>query len=966
MKGETMRFLMDRPEFRRAAISTAVACCLAASLSTAPAAPAAPAARAASTAPVDCVNPFVGAAAHGHTYPGATVPFGMVQLSPDTRTEGWDGVSGYHYDDTTIQGFSHTHLTGTGCGDLGDILVMPMVGDIQLDPGTGGNGYASHFSHAHESASPGYYRVFLDDPKVTAELTATARCGMHRYTFPESADSHIIVDLGHGIGNDNFDGAINVEDSSTISGFRRTHGWASDRVVYFVMKFSKPFAGFELAQDDSVFPSGTSSATGRHLKAVVNYSTSTGEAVVVKVGISGASLDGARKNLAAEIPGFDFDKVHSQARAEWSRMLDAVQVEAHDPHVRATFYTNLYQAYLAPTLYDDVDGSYMGMDHKVHQANGFHNYTEFSIWDVYRAECPLLTILQPDRTNDVVRSMLVEYQQNGLHMTPKWPLWGNETYCMIGNHAIPIIVDAYFKGLVHGVDAETLYQAMRDTAMQDRDGLDSYKKLGYVASTPGAQATSKTLEYTFDDWCLGRMAKALGHDADARMFYQRAGNYVNVFDSRIQFMRGRRADGTWRPHFNSHNSVGDEYTEADAWQYAFDVQQDPQGMVRLYGGDAGFVKKMDAMFVENSYYTPFIPDISGMIGQYSQGDEQSHHVAYLYDYAGAAWKTQQRVRQVMTTLYSDKPDGQCGNIDCGQMTAWYIFSALGFYPVNPASGVYAIGSPIVDKATIHLDAKHYGGRTFTVIAKNNSPQNVYIQSMALNGKPMNRSWITHNEIAAGGTLSFVMGPRPKATWGEAVASRPPSEMPSGYRYASVPPPSTAVTKVALTLPIRIVCGSDDPVGDFQPDPDMDEGGTNSNGNAIDISAPGAAPSGVYQSERYASDLTYKFPVPSGGTYTLRLHFAEIFDSAADERVENVFINGQPALTNFDIYSAAGGMNKAVVEEFKDIKPDARGNIAIRISAAPSSPDQNAKISGIEILPGGAEAQTSKPQVSSTQ
>lgn len=912
-------------------------------------APALPSIAASVPAPIECADPMVGTDAHGHTYPGATVPFGMVQLSPDTRDQTWDGCSGYHYDDTAIQGFSHTHLTGTGCGDLGDILIMPMVGAEYWDVGTPGNGYESRFSHARETAHPGYYRVFLQTPGVLAEMTATARCGLHKYTFPQSDSAHIIIDLGHGIGNDNYDGAVDVENDTTISGFRKTHGWASDRVVYFVAQFSKPFASFQLAHDDVQFANGTRTGTGAHLKAMVTFATGAGEPVLVKVGISGTSVDAARKNLQTEIPDFDFNRVRHAAEAEWTRALGQVQIDTFDPHIRRTFYTNLYDSMLAPTLYDDVDGSYMGMDHKVHQANGFHNYTEFSIWDVYRAECPLLTILRPDMTRNITHSLITEYQQNGLHSTPIWPLWGNETFCMIGYHSAPIIVDAYFKGLL-GADAETAYQALRDTAMQDRGGLKSYKEIGYVASQPGHQATSKTLEYSFDDWCIARMAEALGHEADAEMFYARAGNYVNVFDSTVQFMRGRLANGQWRPHFNSHTSVGDEYTEADAWQYAFAAQQDIPGMIRLYGGDAGFIKKMDAMFVENSWYSPFIPDISGLIGQYSQGDEQSHHVAYLYDYAGAPWKTQQRVRQIMATLYGDTPAGQCGNIDCGQMTAWYILSALGFYPVNPASGVYVFGSPVVGKAVIHLDRKQYGGRTFTVIAQNNSARNIYIQSATLNGKRLDRCWIRHSEIVDGGTLRFVMGPRPSMAWGVSTAARPTYEMPAGYRYAAIPTPSTAPKKVALTVPIRIACGSDEPVGDFVPDFNMDDGGVNGADTQIDTNVSDAAPAGVYQYERYAPDFTYVLPVPRNDAYTIRLHFAEIFDNNPGDRVENVFVNGRPVLTNFDILKAAGGMNKAVVREFKDVKPDARGNIDIRISAAPNSPDQHAKINGIEVLP----------------
>ncbi len=898
--------------------------------------------------PLQSADPLVGTDAHGHTYPGATVPFGMVQLSPDTRTEGWDGCSGYHYDDRTIQGFTHTHLTGTGAMDLGDVLLMPTVGDVHLELGTPGNGYISRFSHTNEKASPGYYRVFLDDPKVNAELTATARCGIHKYTFPASNRANIILDLAHGLGNSPFDGGLTVESDTTVSGFKKTNGWAGGRSVFFVLQFSKPFGLFGLAQDADRLAEGTKAARGNHLKAFFTFKTTANEAILVKVGISGTSIEGARRNLAAEIPGFDFQAVRAAAEKQWSEALGVVQIDTPDPHVRRTFYSNLYEACLAPVLFNDVDGAYMGMDHKVHPSSGFQNYTEFSLWDTYRAENPLLTLVQPNRVDDMTKAMLAEYAQNGLHTTPIWPLWGSETFCMIGYHAVPVIVDAYFKHL-GGFDPETAYQAMRDTAMQNRSGLETYKTLGYVASRPGEQATSKTLEYAFDDWCLARMAHALGHEDDAQMFYKRAGSYRNVFDSTVAFMRGRKADGSWRTPFVANALVGDEYTEADAWQYAFAVQQDVPGLIEVYGGDQGFIGKMDAMFAADPTIHTNIPDISGRIGQFSQGDEQCHHVAYLYDYAGAPWKTQQRVRQVMAAFYNDTPAGQCGNDDCGQMSAWYVFSALGFYPVNPASGVYALGSPLVRRATLHLDPKRYGGHVFTVIADNNSAQNIYIQSARLNGKPLNRAWLTHDELIAGGTLQFTMGPTPNVNWGKAAAVRPPATMPADFHYAALPLPSVAPKPVVFAPPIRIIAGSDMAAGEFQPDPNMDSGDTNAATVAVDTSVPNAAPMGVYQSERYAQTFAYTFPVPTGHAYLVRLHFAELFDEQAGMRVENVAINGQTVLPNFDIF-AAGGLNKAVVKEFPHVQPDAKGNITVRISAAPNSPDQNAKLSGLEILP----------------
>jgi predicted alpha-1,2-mannosidase len=902
----------------------------------------------ASPKPVDESLPLVGTDAHGHAYPGATVPFGMVQLSPDTRIEGWDGCSGYHYSDSVILGFSHTHLSGTGCGCLGDVMLMPTVGPVQLEAGSPGHGYASSFSHAQEVATPGYYRVFLQTPKISAELTATARCGFHKYTFPVSDQAHIILDLVHGIGNGPVVATIHVDNDHTLSGSRISQGWGGQRTVYFVMQFSKPFASFGVEQDGKRLPAATRDAKGKDLKAFVNYKTAANEVILVKVGISGTGVAGARKNLAKEIPGWNFQRVRAAAVRQWRNVFNAVQIQTFDPHIRKTFYANLYLTCLAPVLFNDVDGTYRGYDHQNHSGATFQNYTTFSIWDVYRAEWPLLTLLHPGRINDMVQSMLAEYPQLGQHTLPIWPLWANETWCMIGYHSADMIADAYLEGF-HGFNAEAAYQAMRDTAMQDRNGLETYKRLGYVASTSGGAATSRTLEYTFDDWCIARMAQALGHEQDAKLFYQRAANYYNLFDRTTEFFRGRLANGNWRYPFVPNALVNDEYTEADAWQYAFDVQQDVPGMIALYGGDEGFIEKMDAMFNASPFIYTHIPDISGRIGQYSQGDEQSHHVAYLYDYAGVPYKTQMHVRQVMATLYGDTPDGECGNVDCGQMAAWYVFSALGFYPVNPDSGIFVIGSPVVTKAVIHLDRKQYHGRTFTVIAKNNSPQNIYVQSATLNGQPLLKPWFTRKELVAGGTLRLVMGSKPNVNWGQAAGDQPPPTMPADFHYPPLPAPATSNEVVHLSLPIRVVCGSDTPVQDFVPDPNVIYGDENHADTAIDTGAPHAAPAAVYQSERYGTDFTYTFPVPKGEHYFVRLHFAEIFDTGAGQRLENIYINGKCVLNQLDIFTAAGGMNKALVREFPDVTPDGQGNIVIRIAAATNSPDQNAKISGIEIL-----------------
>jgi len=907
--------------------------------------------RAAAPSPSESVNPFVGTAGHGHTYPGATVPFGLVQLSPDTRTEGWDGCSGYHYDDTTIQGFSHTHLTGTGAADLGDILLMPTVGDVHLDVGTPGDGYVSRFSHANETAHPGYYRVFLDDPKVTAELTATARAGFHRYTFPATDSAHIVLDLVHSIGCRVYEAGLTVEGRDTISGYRKTHGWAGDRAVYFVLRFSRPFDAAGIDQDGSRLALQSRDAKGVNLKAFVSYKTAAGEAILVKAGISGTGIEGARKNLAREIPGWDFDGVRKQAAAEWNRTLGAIAIETPDPHVRATFYTNLYQSSLAPTLFNDTDGTYRGMDRRNHAGAGFQNYTELSLWDTFRAENPLLTLVQPGRVNDLVRTMTAEYSELGQHALPVWPLWGNETWCMIGYHSIPVITDAYFKGF-WGYDAEAAYQTMRDTAMQGRSGLNDYKTLGYVASRPGRQATSWTLEYAYDDWCLARMAAALGHRDDARLFYARAGNYRRVFDGTTGFMRGRKADGAWRTPFAANGLVNDEYTEADAWQYAFSVQQDVPGLIRLYGGDAPFLQKFDAMLAANSAFHPYLPDITGMIGQFAQGDEQCHHVAYLPSYAGAAWKTQNLVRQVMAKFYDDTPAGQCGNDDCGEMSAWYVFSALGFFPANPASGEYVLGSPLMSRAVLHLDPAYYKGakgHAFTLVAQNNSPRNIYIQSATLNGKPLLRSWFTHAELARGGDLRLTMGPKPNLAWGRALADRPRSGMPADMALPTLPAPAAPPMPPArLTLPVRLSAA--EAAAGFTSDEAYTDGATNRNSAVIDVGAAHAAPAAVYQSERYGAPLIYTLPVPPGGPYTVRLHFAELFDSDPGSRIENVSINGKPVLTDFEIFAAAGGLNKAVVKEFPGIRPDKNGNITLSFAATAASPDQNAKVSAIEILP----------------
>ena len=557
-----------------------------------------------------------------------------------------------------------------------------------------------------------------------------------------------------------------------------------------------------------------------------------------------------------------------------------------------------------------------------------------------------MTLTEPSRIADMMNSLTMFEAQRGRDEMPVWTLWGNETGTMIGYNSAPVIVDAYLKGFT-GFNAEAAYQALKRTAMNGRNGQDEFNTLGYVVSGGKTnQAVARTLEFAYDDWCIAQMAQKLGHTEDAQFFMKRAANFVNVYDGASGFMRGRTASGDWRRPFDPDQLAWADYTEANSWHYTWAVMQDPQKLVKLMGGDAAFINKMDTMFSTESKGLFGIPDITGLIGEYAHGNEPVHHAAYLYNYAGAPYKTQARVRQIMADLYNDQPNGAPGNNDVGQMSAWYVFSALGFYPVNPAQGVYAIGSPAVDKATIRLDKNYYGGRTFTMTAQNNSPQNVYIQSATLNGKPLNNSYITHQQILAGGTLNFVMGPKPNLNWGRADANRPPSGMPVGFDYPATPTPAVKIVQ-KWTLPIRVVAGSYDNVGDFKADFTNENGAVNGNGETIDVSAPGAAPEKVYQSERYGNDVSYAYPVAKGATYTVRLHFAEIFGAAPGERVENISINGQPVLTNFSI-AAEAGQNKALVKTFTGIAPDDKGNITIRVQAAPNSRDQNAKISGIEI------------------
>ena len=727
---------------------------------------------------VDYVNPMIGTAEHGHVYPGATVPFGMVQLSPDTRDNTWDGSSGYHYSDDSILGFSMNHLTGTGCPDLGNILLIPTVGELKLTPGAHpSEGYRARFSHDNETSRPGYYEVFLPDYQVKVELSATAHSGFHRYTFPATTEGHVVVDLQHGIGNTVTEAQLTIENNHTASGYRRSDGWGGGKTYYFVMEFSRPFDSAGVAQADKDVAGQKTTGT-RNERPLRFSETKAGEQILVRMGLSTVSVEGARNNLHTEIPGWNFDAIAKAARNQWEKALSAFSVESPDNDLKQTFYTALYHTMVAPTLLSDVDGQFRGPDGEIHQANGYDYYTEISIWDIFRAESPLLTLTQPSRVNDIVKTMLAHFTIFGQNTLPVWPEGGKETWCMIGNHAIPIITDAYLKGFRNFDAGEALNDMIASTDL-NREQLDSYRDKGFIPTGKDVQSVSKVLEYAYDDACIARMARALGKTDVAMKYSQRSQNWTNVFDPSTRFMRGKNADGSWVTPFGEkeQNSINfNEYTEANAWQYNFFVLHDIPALITKLGGDDKFTARLDEMFdtQETIPNLAMIPDVTGVIGMYAHGNEPVHHVAYLYNYAGQPWKTQARARQVANAFYTNTPGGICGNDDCGQISAWYVFTALGFYPVDPTSGIYVLGSPLFEKATLKLDPRFFNAHSFTVIAKNNSAKNPYVQSATLNGQPFTRSWISHDEITAGGKLVLIMGSAPNKTFGSAPADRPPN------------------------------------------------------------------------------------------------------------------------------------------------------------------------------------------------
>jgi len=759
--------------------------------------------------PVDYVNPFLGTDFFGHTFPGASLPYAMVHLSPDINTQGWTFASGYAYSESSIMGFSHLHWNGVGMVNGGEILLMPTVGDkLQVVPGPLNDpdkGYRSRFDHSSESASPGYYSVFLKDYNIKAELTSTRRAGFHRYTFPESNSSKIILDVGHQIGSGSKEESseLKISDNNCIEG---TKAGALGK-IYFVAEFNKPFAyygtfdaGYQTPESGGSLWPYKDGEDGGNIGAFVYFRTSENEQILVKVGISYTSIEGARRNLKEEIPDWDFDRIRKNARAEWSKELSRIKIEGATDDQREIFYTAVYHSLLSQYISQDVDGKYFGSDKKIHEAKGFDFYGSFSCWDTYRSQHPLLTIMAPDHVNDFIKSIVAKTENYG--WLPAQHFLNIFGEAMVGDHLIPVIVDAYMKGY-RDFDVKFLYEAMRKKALEEpkppvpsysgRSGLVYYKELGYTPVDKVTESVPNTLELAYDDWCIAQLAKELGKNSDYDLFMKRSKNYQNLWDSKTQFMRPKNSDGTWLEELGGNEQeivkegehsyykyfdpllVGRRpnrhYTESNAWQYIWSVQHDIQGLINLFGGNKAFTTKLDTFFEMSPNITlPKYVGVVGTIGQYVHGNQPSHHVAYLYDYAGEPWKTQQRARQVCEELYRIGPGGICGNEDMGSLSSWYILSAMGFYPVTPGSTTYAIGSPLFGEVTIDLGKN----KVFTIQAKNNSHNNKYIQSATLNGKPISRTWITQKEITDGGILVFEMSPEPNRKWGNKPEDAPPS------------------------------------------------------------------------------------------------------------------------------------------------------------------------------------------------
>jgi predicted alpha-1,2-mannosidase len=705
---------------------------------------------------ISYVNPFIGTGGHGHTYPGATLPYGMMQLSPDTRLDGWDGCSGYHYSDSYIYGFSHTHLSGTGISDYGDVLLMPTNAHNFNNGADGEKGYRAHFSHDNEVAEPGYYKVHLDSTNIDVELTVSLRSGLHKYQFPSSENQFVILDLVHR--DKVLDAKIDKISDTEIVGYRHSEAWAKDQRLFFVIKTSHPFNDMLQSPPETGMPGARRSS--------LKFTNPNNDPIIIKIGISAVDIAGARKNLEGEIGNKDFKTVKKEAQTYWESQLEKIVIESNDLDKKTNFYSALYHTMLAPQRYQDVDGRYRGMDLEVHSAD-FDYYSVFSLWDTFRAAHPLYTIIEQERTNDFINTFLAKYDEGGI--LPMWDLAGNYTDCMIGYHAVPVVADAYLKG-IRGYDTEKAFEAMKHSSTRDKFGLEAYKKYGFIPVDEESESVSKTLEYAYDDWTIAQMAKKMGKSEDYQTYIQRAQYYKNVYDPETQFMRGRFRN-TWFAPFDPYE-VNFNYTEANSWQYSFYVPQDVSGFMGLLGGKDKLEAQLDELFSAKTETSGRDQsDITGLIGQYAHGNEPSHHMAYLYNFVNKPHKTQEKVHQILTELYNNDPDGVSGNEDCGQMSAWYVLSSMGFYSVTPASNEYVIGTPLFKKATINLE----NGKTFTIVADNVSDTNKYIEYVKLNGKDLDVTFLSHDDIVSGGTLEFTMTDNP-AIWGSREGQEPKTEI----------------------------------------------------------------------------------------------------------------------------------------------------------------------------------------------
>ncbi|WP_121355610.1 GH92 family glycosyl hydrolase [Flavisolibacter nicotianae] len=704
------------------------------------------------------VNPFIGTGGHGHTYPGATMPFGMVQLSPDTRLKGWDGCSGYHYSDSAIYGFSHTHLNGTGIEDYCDILLQPTTGAYRWN----NEDYKSSFSHQNEKAYAGYYGVKLDKYNIGVELTATLRTGLHKYSYPAGTkEGNVLLDLLHR--DIVLDSWLQKVDDHTLIGMRQSRSWAHKQTVFFALRFSKPIMKYTVALNEEE-KGALPKAEGRNIKAYSSFDVSDGKPLLVQVAISGVSAEGAMKNLEAEDATFDFTSTLSKATAAWDKELGKIDVAGGTADERTVFYTALYHASVNPNLYMDVDGQFRGTDDKIHTANGFSNYSVFSLWDTHRAYHPLMTIINQKRTTDWINTFLAQDEYGG--MLPVWELSGNETFCMIGYHSVPVIADAYQKG-IRGFDAKKALAAMRRYAEGSRFGLPFYRTNGFLSNDKESESVSKTLEYAYDDWCIGQMAKWLGDEETAETYLKRAQQYKNLFDPVSGHMRGKLG-AMWYSPFDPRE-INHFFTEGNSWQYSFTAQQDIAGLIKLYGGRQTFAARLNELFTTVSKTTGRDQaDVTGLIGQYAQGNEPSHHMAYLFNFVGRPWQTQYYLNKIFNGFYKNAPDGLIGNEDCGQMSAWYILSAMGFYSVTPGSGQYILGTPVFDKVTIHLE----NGKQFVIKANRKKPGDFYVQSATLNGKPHSQSFLQHTALMQGGELQFNLGAMPNKKWATADSDIP--------------------------------------------------------------------------------------------------------------------------------------------------------------------------------------------------